>query len=246
MNSYKFFENNTQDKPILTPIPKNLNTSYEKANWIVNYSDFGFIELDLPIEVEKWKKELEKCYQYFVPHRSDDSKGWSSCCLHGIGIDKTGTWFNYGYKSEDEVVYDWTELSNHTPAIKKFCQNFPYDKFKRIRFMKLDPGGYIEPHSDAPGKLPGELGIDVLKIGIPINIAVVHPSECFFSLDGFGTVPFDEGKAFLINIRHYHSVINNSNQPRIHLILQGVSTQNLEQFTDLLVRSYEKTYAKYS
>jgi len=245
MDSNDFFYNNKKSKLPVPFLPENLKTTREKAEWIVNYSDFGFIELDLNIDLEQWKKELQLCNSYFVPHRSEDSNGWSSCCIHGIDIDKTGTWSNYGYNSEDEVEYKWTSLAEKIPKIKKFLNQFPYDEFKRIRFMKLDPGGYIEPHSDAPGKLPGELGLNVIELGIPINIAITHPKDCYFSLENFGTVPFEEGKAFIVNIRNYHSVVNYSNRSRVHLIMQGIPTERYDKFSELLVKSYEKTYAKY-
>jgi hypothetical protein len=62
-------------------------------------------------------------------------------------------------------------------------------------------------------------------------------------LEGYGVVPFKEGKAFLINIRNYHSVINFSNESRIHVIghSHGYGSKK-QQFVDLIARSYEKQY----
>jgi hypothetical protein len=62
-------------------------------------------------------------------------------------------------------------------------------------------------------------------------------------LEGHGVVPFKEGKAFIVNIRNYHSVINFSNQSRVHVIGHSYGYgSKLIEFAELVVRSYEKMY----
>jgi hypothetical protein len=108
--------------------------------------------------------------------------------------------------------------------------------------MEVEPKGYINPHSDRPGKLPGEENFDALKFGVPINVAVIHPNDCYMSLDNLGCVPFKEGKAFIINIRNYHSVVNFSNQSRYHIIAHGKLDKKINEFTELVARSFKKQY----
>jgi hypothetical protein len=110
--------------------------------------------------------------------------------------------------------------------------------------MEVQPGGYINPHSDRPGKLPGEENFDALKFGVPINLAVIHPDHCHLSLDNYGCVPFSEGKAFIINIRNYHSVVNFSNRSRYHIIAHGRLDKKTNEFVELVARSFRKQYAK--
>jgi len=83
---------------------------------------------------------------------------------------------------------------------------------------------------------------DILEFGVPINIAIIHPKDCVMTLEGYGCVPFEEGKAFIINIRNYHSVINPSNQSRIHLISHGIPGKSKKEFAELVARSYRKQY----
>ena len=64
------------------------------------------------------------------------------------------------------------------------------------------------------------------------------------TLEGYGCVPFVEGKAFIINIRNYHSVINFSDRNRIHLIAHGIPGDRKEDFIELVARSYRKEYLK--
>ena len=237
-----FYHKNKSIKSNLPKLPNYVNTDYEIADWLLNKSNFGWLELDIEFDVNQWIKEAEESKSYLVPHRESDSHGWNSCCIHGINAASTGAWTSYGYTHEDQVPYDWTPVASKTPVIKEFWEKFPYDTYRRIRFMELVSGGYIMPHSDAPGRLPGEENFDALKFGVPINIALVHPEECFMSLDGYGCVPFKAGKAFIINIRNYHSVINLSNTSRIHLIAHGKLENKTNEFTKLVAKSYKKEY----
>ena len=214
------------------------SNDYELADWLLNKSDFGWLELDIQFDLDEWKKETAAAQ--FVDHRGSEHPGWNSSCIHGIDVDKTGAWTNYGYTREEDVPYQWTSISQHTPSIKRFWEQFPYERYRRIRFMELEPGGKISPHSDAPGRLPGEQDLDMLEFGVPINVAIMHPNDCHMTLEGHGTVPFQEGKAFIINIRNVHSFVNNSNTNRIHLIAHGIPGNRKEEFVELIARSYRK------
>lgn len=221
-------------------MPFGLST-IEKARWIMNCGDFAWLELDLPIP--DLKAECAAAEKYYVQHREGESDGWDSCCIHGIRTDTTQTWCEY-VNEETNDTYKWTELSNEVPLTTQFWKNFPAESFKRVRFMKLKPGGYIAPHSDAPGSgyEPGEpVDYDPLELGCPINVALIHPHDCHMLLDGFGKIPFQEGKAFLINIRHIHAVLNFSQQTRIHMIGFVVPGNRKEEFAELIVRSYERS-----
>lgn len=238
----EFLQKNKDCVWAIDPIPAHLVTAVDKARWILNEANFGWIELDLEIDLAGWQLEAQQATPYFVAHREEQNTGWNSCCIHGIDTSKTGAWTNYGYTDEQQVPYTWTELSYKTPTVKRFWKDtFPSDNYRRIRFMELEPNSSIVPHSDMPGKLPGEAGMDMLDFGVPVNIAVVHPENCYMVLEGFGIVPFKEGKAFIVNIRHYHSVVNLSNKPRIHVIGHSYGYGSKQQeFAELLVRSYEK------
>jgi hypothetical protein len=224
------------------PIPKRFINDVQRAKWILNESDFGWLKLDINIDLGGWQLEAEQADPYFVDHREDESKGWTSCCLHGISVDKTGAWTNYGYTSEKDVPYQWTELGHKSPRVTHFWKNqFPTENYRRIRFMQLDSNSAITPHSDMPGRLPGEENFDALDFGVPINIAVIHPQDCHMVLEGYGIVPFEEGSAFIVNIRNYHSVVNFSNKKRIHVIGHSYGYgKQLIDFAQLVVRSYNK------
>lgn len=240
----KFYLDNKNIVSVLPTPPRSDFTDYELADWLLNRSDFAWLELDIEIDLESWKREILDCTDYLVNHRESDSHGWRSACIHGINVQATGAWTNHGYTNEDDVPYNWTELSETCKSIKDFWEKFPYDSYRRIRIMSVEPGGYITPHSDRPGKLPGEENFDALKFGVPINLAVIHPEDCYLTLENHGCVPFKEGKAFIVNIRNYHSVVNFSNKPRYHIISHGRLGQRTDEFVELVARSFRKQYVK--
>jgi hypothetical protein len=245
-NALNFYQNNKDCTWQLESIPEGVTSDLEIVDWLLNKSSFGWLELDINIDLASWQLEAQQAVPCFVAHREDNNIGWNSCCIHGIDINKTGAWTNYGYTSETDVPYKWTALSEYTPLIANFWKNtFPSEQYRRIRFMELTANSAITPHSDMPGRLPGEDNFNALNFGIPINIAVVHPKDCYMVLDKKGIVPFKEGKAFIVNIRHTHSVINFSNNSRIHVIGHSYGYgAKLEEFAELVVRSYKKQYER--
>jgi hypothetical protein len=237
MTTFDFYNANKNISWNIAPVPDNLSLE-DKVKWIMS-SGFGWIELDVSFDLATWKQEASKCTSQLVVHREyDDHDGWRSCCVHGLGVDKTGIWNKY---AELEPEYSWTELAEKTPVIKQFWESLPFERFARVRFMEVASNGYVAPHSDMDmSKLPADS--DVFNNIVPINIAVIHPTNCYMTLADTGTVPWQEGKVFLVNISKYHSVINFSNQPRLHMIGHGIPGNKKQEFCELVLRSYNKQY----
>lgn len=234
-NKNKNFNYNTPEVPDYLKIDK-----LKFSDWLLNHQDFAWLELDINLDLDTWKKESRAAIDYFVNHRPGESSGWKSCCIHGLGIEKTENWPEY-LDDESLVKYDWTPLSELTPTIKNFWKNeFPSESYQRIRFMLIEPGGFISPHSDAPGKLPGEKSNYNTLDGWPINLAIIHPENCHMVLENYGIVPFKEGKPMLINIRHRHAFLNFSNENRIHLISASIFGSRTAEFSELIYKSFFK------
>jgi aspartyl/asparaginyl beta-hydroxylase (cupin superfamily) len=103
--------------------------------------------------------------------------------------------------------------------------------------MRLAPGGFIDWHDD--GKLPDD--IDPLDSILPINLAISHPVNCTMNIED-QTVPWEEGKIFMLNISKKHAVFNNSSKPRVHMIANIILGNRKKEFAEMLVRCYNKTY----
>ena len=170
----------------------------------------------------------------FVAHRDEDQgggyrhKGWQSLCIHGIDAEKTNHFEQYGYKSNQETPYTWTDIIEQCPVAYNFFKNiFPYKSYYRVRYMLLEPGGYITPHNDS---LDSKLS--------PINMALNHPKGCKMKMKGHaGYVPFEPGKAFLLDVSNTHAYVNDSDEDRYHIIIHGTRAK---EFEELVERSYAK------
>lgn len=214
--------------------------SIEKARWILKQTDLPWLELDVPFNVDVWKQQALEADPFYTEYRDSESRGWSSCCLHGLGVDKTLTADNYGH-DEYNAPYCYTDLAYRTPAITDFWKyQFPAERYTRIRFMKVAAGGGIDWHND--GSIPE--GIDPLLSILPINLAIKHPTNCTMEIKGHGAVPWEDGKMFLINISKDHAVFNHSSKDRIHMIANVVLGNRTKEFCDMLVRCYNKQYGE--
>jgi hypothetical protein len=222
--------------------PDHIQSDEELVDWFFKTANFGWLELDLEIDISSWKPEAK--YAEYVKHRGTAHEGWQGSCIHGIDVHCTDSWTAYSYTKEEDVPYQWTSLSEHTPEIKKFWTKFPYETYRRIRFMNLEPQGFILPHNDAPGNLPGEENINLVDFGVPINVAIIHPEACYMTLEDYGVVPWKEGKIMIVNILKNHSVINLSSHQRVHLIAHGIPKLRKKEFISLIARSYKKQYER--
>jgi hypothetical protein len=226
------FINNNKNLSWNLPIT-HLSDPVEFTEWLVKQEDLGWIKLDLDIDLLEWKKEAAAVEEFFVDHRSHQGHvGWQGCAIHGQAYNQT--------ESSNESNFGWTELSEITPVITHFWKSvFPVQGYKRLRFMKLAPGGLINIHNDLPDGVTFN-EIDPLRQTLSVNLAIAHPSECDMIVEGCGTVPWSEGSCFIINITKNHCVVNNSTMPRIHMIAECVVGNRLLDFSNLIYRSYQR------
>jgi hypothetical protein len=188
---------------------------FPKDLWKSNWPYVTFEKTIDPLSVER---ELNSINEYFVEHRSQDSykhSGWSSVALHGIEYDRTENWDKYGFKSQEEANYKWTMVCNKIPYVTNIIKSLPFVKLGRVRIMRLAPGGYVMPHTDGTGRVFG-----------PFNFALTQPIGCKFVFEGFGTVPFAQGRGCMLDLGVRHAVYNDSDQYRYHAIIHGHPTKD--------------------
>lgn len=203
--------------------------------WILTESNLPWLKLDIEFPHEKMLQEAKSYKHLFVKHRAEDTihgykhAGWSSLCLHGISPTHTNHFTSYGYKSNDKTPYRWTKLSNLCYETTKWLTEvYPCDIYYRVRFMLLEPGGFIAPHTD--------MDKHVLS---PVNIALNHPKGCVMKMTNHGTVPFKAGEAYLLDVGNIHAYYNKSNEDRYHIIIHGNYKSN-SKWKKLVENSYEK------
>lgn len=161
------------------------------------------------IPVDEVYKEFIKIKHLLVDHRSYESNiGWKSICLHGISPETTNHWSTLGLTECPK--HNWTSISDLCPVTKKWLSGVFPNCNGRIRFMLLEPGGYIDLHSDY--KEP--------KLA-PVNISITQPLGCDFIWEDWGTHPWETGQAYLMNVYYKHKVVNQSARDRLHIIADG-------------------------
>jgi len=164
-------------------------------------------KIELGVPVEEVYEEINKIKKYLRPHRGDSGLGWRAFCIHGQSYSRTKEESYYN----DFLGYKWTpEAIENMPITIKWLKSLGYKNFKRVRVMCLEPKGFINLHKDQDHS---ELGA--------VNIAINNPSECKFYLQNHGVLEFKPGVAFKLDLVNYHTVINNSDVPRYHIIIHG-------------------------
>ena len=196
--------------------------------WIMNTSGLPWLQLDIAVPCQGILHEIENIESLLVDHRDSygEHQGWKSFCIHGKSYNATREESYYN----DNRPYVWTsEEQQAMPTnVDYFANQWPGSQFKRIRVMLLEPGGYISIHQDST----------ISKL-TAINIAITQPAECQFVMAKHGTVPFLPGQALWLDISNQHAVINNSDQPRWHIIVHQSFDDN---FQNMVVNSYKKLY----
>jgi hypothetical protein len=202
-----------------------------QAEWILKHSQAPWLEIvgiDAPYAA--MYQEARALRDLFVFHRGEETgmKGWRSLAVHGISATKTNVPETYGLDSA-QVRYDWTEIQDQCPVTVKFFKEvFPYNQYQRLRYMLVEPGGYIAPHSDNTTNMPGAA----------VNISLNNPEGCRLT-NIHGTVPFkNSGSIFLFNNYYRHAVHNDSSTDRFHMIVHG-AWRNPE-WNHLVVNSYKE------
>ena len=202
-------------------------TSYTDIKY---HSGLPYLELPINVPVNKILQELHNVKKYFVNHRDEyqEHKGWKSFCIHGKDYNATRETGFYN----DNRPFVFTDLAKYhmSSTVKYFSESFPYQSYERVRIMLLEPGGYITVHND----------YDQKRLS-PINIALTQPNGCDFVMNKIGLVPFRVGSAMWLDISNSHTVFNNSNQPRYHIIVHGEPNQN---FKNLVEQHYNFLYNK--
>jgi hypothetical protein len=203
------------------PPTQTLPTTVDET-WVESNLPYLPLAVDIPASVIL--DEIKSSEHLFVEHREEygQHSGWSSFCIHGKSYDATREDEYY----KDDRPYVWTpEAKSLLPnTIEFFKTSWFGSKFKRLRVMKLAPGGFISLHSDNGAN----------KLG-PINIAITQPGGCEFVFEKYGTVPFAVGSAIALNVYNNHCVYNNSDQDRYHIIVHQLTST--EEYSKMLVHS---------
>mgnify|MGYP006414604945 FL=1 len=250
-NSYSFdtmpgsFVDAMMEEPRFPP-----SARFRQAKWVTHESGIPWLKLDVPeFDWNACYNEAMAVYDEAIQHRKNDydennpddygHRGWRSLTLHGLGKHVSQHWdskdvaaagFVYADEREARAAYHWTEIADKCPETVKMIKSIPgYRTFDRVRYMYLEPGGYITPHTDYEHN----------KLG-PLNISLNNPENCHFKMiDDNAYVPWKPGNMFKMNVGHRHAVMNDTDEVRVHMIVHG--QYGGSDFEDLILKSWAKT-----
>jgi hypothetical protein len=176
-------------------------------------SDARYLKLDIELPYEKMYEEAFALLHKFTPHRDGEyaHDGWKSLTIHGLGHDKHESYKEYGYATGKDASNDmfWTEIADLCPITTRWLKEvFPCNKYGRVRFMLLRAGGSIALHKDSS-----------IKLIENINIALNNPAGCKWIWGDGEELDMEPGGVYAMNLYYDHSVVNNSNKDRIHMII---------------------------
>ncbi len=180
--------------------------------WIRFESKKPSLTLDIDNKLDLLAEEIMPKIPVSMVHRDYDGNGWRAVTLHGyssIMTDDNSYYTELGFNLPEQM--HWTSISNFFPKTKEWIiKNIPFSKFGRIRIMILEPGGYVLPHIDYPkgNCLAG------------VNIAISHPNDVSYQVNG-REIYWKNGDSKLIDIGTTHEIRNNSDKPRVHIIVHS-------------------------
>jgi hypothetical protein len=210
--------------PFLVVISKLVEISKRNAIKVLK-SGLPWLELPMPIHAERAYLEARRLRSRYIEHRS--IPGWRSICLRGISAVHTEHSASYGYLHERHAPHRWTDAAEACPYLVSLIKDAWFSELYRVRLMLLEPGSVIPKHKDS--------SVHCLS---SINIALNNPPGCEFLVDGFGPIPFEQGKAVMVDVANVHRVQNRSDEDRYHLIVQGILDVSSVNIQELLIDSY--------
>jgi hypothetical protein len=174
-----------------------------------------YLKLEVPLPYKEMLTEAFALIDKFSPHRSGEysHSGWESLTIHGLGWDKHENYDVYGYKKGKDASNDmtWTEIADLCPVTTKWLREvFPCKKYGRVRFMLLRAGGEIAMHNDSPS------GMRLIE---NINVALNNPNGCKWIWGDGEELIMEPGGVYAMNLSYDHSVVNHSNEDRMHMII---------------------------
>jgi hypothetical protein len=197
------------------------------SDWICWQSGLPYLPLDIEIPWQMIQQEARVAMPHMLaqPITSHDSCGWTNLGIYSRGAEDPGD-----YHGPVQGVNDWTvqALTLMPNTVKYLQEHWPHAQFHKIRLLGLEPNGVIGLHKDDCHGLDN------------INIAIDHPQGCEFAVEGAGIVPFENGKAFMINVGRRHAVVNPTPYTRLHITIYQ---SHDKQMKDLIEKSYEKLCA---
>src|SRR5215218_5564073 len=183
-----------------------------------------YLQLKKIFDAEKMQAELAMLNtSVWMQHynKSMYDGGWSVLPLRSINGSLNNI-ISIHNDASLERVYSNTALLQHCPYLQSVIDYFECEKTS-VRLMKLEPRALIKPHSDH--ELSFEEGEARFHITVKTNPGVI------FLLENERVI-MQEGECWYLNLSLKHSVRNESDTERVHLVIDIRVNEWIKQLFD--------------
>lgn len=184
-----------------------------------------YIQFNKTFDAAKLQQEvgaLEAGYWKDHYNKNNYEGSWSTLQLRSINgiIGNNTAIVSTGLEAASQFAD--TELMDLCPYTRSVIGFFEMEK-SSIRFMKLESGAVIKPHSDPD--------LNYEEGEVRIHIPVITNEQLYFYLEDERIV-MEEGSCWYMNLSLQHSVRNEGATPRIHLVIDGIVNNWLKTWMD--------------
>lgn len=182
-----------------------------------------YIRFTDKFDAEKMKQELSRLETgLWKDHynRSNYEGSWSTIQLRSVnGRTDNNTAIHPGALQGEHIFRD-TALMDQCPYFRQVTDFFKMEK-TAVRLMKLDAGAVIKPHNDHD--------LNFEEGEVRIHIPVVTNPQLKFYLEEERLI-MEEGSCWYLNLSLQHSVNNEGDIHRVHLVIDGIVNGWLKEY----------------
>ena len=197
-------------------------------------SDSKYLKLNLDIPYKEMAEEAKNLREQFILYRATyETNGWYSLPIVGLSSAQPYSWELYCETVRDAAnKMHYTDIAEHCPVAVNWLKNtYPSNQYARVRFMLLEAGGKIEHHIDTEHSVLGA-----------VNIALTNEPECKWHWEDGESLAIMPGEAYLMNLSYSHSILNESNMDRYHIIVHHYDST--DEYKELVLKSMEEQNVK--
>lgn len=182
--------------------------------------------LKLEVDLNKLQQDAKRLESRFLP-KMKIIKHWQAIALRNGNGDSGFDGLHLfqvleGGKLKPCMDTEWMAHTEYIPQIIEQIETNYGTKVGLVRLLKLTPHKDIQEHKD--GIFFGLHDGNIFRMHIPI---FTNPQVKFYIEDR--AYFLEPGKFYYMNVSKNHHVTNNSDQDRIHLVLDLVATPELAQ-----------------
>jgi hypothetical protein len=153
-------------------------------------------------------------------NRSNYEGSWTTLQLRSVNGEAGNNTAIHATSLAPGVSFKDTALLALCPYIKEVINFFKMEK-TAVRLMKLDAGAVIKPHRDH------DLNFEQGEVRLHIPVSTNAKVKFFLEEE---QLPMQEGSCWYLNLSLTHSVLNESDSHRVHLVIDGIVNEWLKDF----------------